>query len=120
MAVRQTFLSLPAANGKRHLFIVIAQKELDCLVVPIESWQEKHSWQDDSCILGIGDHPFIKHKSWVNFARARNVSSVVLCKGILSGDFIRKEDIDTTVLERIICGAKHSDRLSRKFLDFFI
>lgn len=81
MALGQTFLSEKETIGrveKRHLFIIIADQGLDYLAVPIDTWHDDYMRQDDNCILNAGDHPFIKHKSWVNFRKARIISAVSL------------------------------------------
>ena len=68
MGKGQTFLSDEArtrSGSKRHLMIVVEEKDEEYLIVPATTWHDNlpAGIQDDSCILNVGDHSFIKHKS---------------------------------------------------------
>lgn len=119
MAKRQTYLEQPVNNGKRHLRIVITDHngENEYLTVSVDTL--KAPWQDRSCILNVGDHPFIKHESFVNYRRAKVISFIQLFNGINKGLLIKKEDIGTDVLKRIQDGARKTKFLPTGLKDWF-
>ena len=119
MAKKQTFLDSPTEKDIRHLNIVItdANSEREYLVVPVDSL--KYRYQDRSCVLHPGDHPFIKHESFVNYKYAQVISFVQLFNGLQKGLFIKKEDISEEVLRRIQAGARKTLHLRTEFKAWF-
>ena len=67
---------------KSHLCVVLTSPPADgpplVLYVPIITFHEKY---DATCILGVGDHEFIKEKSCVHYATAavRTVKHLKMC-----------------------------------------
>lgn len=124
MGEGQTFLSelqQTPSGDKRHLMIVISEKDSEYLIVPVTTWHPDlpDGIQDDSCILTSKDHSFIKHKSWLDFRFATSHQSIDILQGVLSGYLIRKEDISKELLNFIQAKAEISDRLPTKFKYFF-
>jgi hypothetical protein len=125
----QGFLGNPAATARgsfRHLNIVITDpdEEQNYLVVPVTTYHTQDdgtpfSGQDKSCLLGPGDHPFIKHDSYVKYAKARIMSFIEIFNGIRKGILIAKEDVDAQVLKAIQDGAKKSPYLREELNHFF-
>lgn len=109
----QSFLSdeekTPRGEYKRHLRIIItdADEENRHVVVSVTTLKFPPK-QDISCILKAGDHPFIKHKSIVDYKYTRIMSSMEIREGLRRGLLIKKEEVRCSVLVRIIEGAKHS------------
>ncbi len=124
MGEGQTFLSEEVktkSGDKRHLMIVVEEKDGEYLIVPATTWNEKipAGIQDDSCILNVGDHSFIKHKSWLDFRFAQAKPSIEILQGLLNGLLIRKEDLAPDLLAYIQARTECSDRLPSKFKYFF-
>ena len=124
MGEGQTFLSeeIKTKTGdKRHLMIVVEEKDGEYLIVPATTWNANLpcGLQDDSCILNIGDHSFIKHKSWLDFRFAQAKPSIEILQGLLNGLLIRKEDLRPDLLAYIQAKTEISDRLPSKFKYFF-
>lgn len=124
MGEGQTFLSEEVktkTGDKRHLMIVVEEKDGEYLIVPATTWNEKlpAGIQDDSCILNVGDHSFIKHKSWLDFRFAQAKPSIEILQGLLNGLLIRKEDLKPDLLAYIQARTESSDRLPSKFKYFF-
>jgi hypothetical protein len=127
MGKGQTFLGKEEQTGsglKRHLNIVITEPDEDqnYLVVPVTTWHDGYRRQDDSCILPAGAHAFITHKSWVNYARAKQMSYTEIFNGIRKGYLIAKVDIAAPHLQDIQKGAVNSPYFPEKlnhFLEFF-
>lgn len=124
MGTGQTFLSEEAktkTGNKRHLMIVVEEKDGDYLIVPATTWNDAlpAGIQDDSCILNTGDHSFIKHKSWLDFRFAQARPSIDILQGLLNGLLIRKEDLRPDILAYIQAKTEISDRLPSKYKYFF-
>lgn len=69
---------------------------------------------DDSCVLHAGEHPFIKHPSYVYYKEAVIYKVELLQQRIKKGEVFIKEDVSDPVFERIIEGFKNSKFVSRK------
>ena len=124
MGEGQTFLSEEVktkTGDKRHLMIVVEEKDGEYLIVPATTWNDNlpYGIQDDSCILNVGDHSFIKHKSWLDFRFAQAKPSIEILQGLLNGLLIRKEDLRPDLLAYIQAKTEISDRLPSKFKYFF-
>jgi len=79
----QTFLAKtgsPSDASKMHLYVVLTEpvdtstKKACMIWVPWSSVKEKR-FHDATCILDIGDHPFIVKKTWVNYQRSAIVAA---------------------------------------------
>lgn len=103
---------------KKHLFVIVAEKDMEVLAVPITSWSDSR-YCNDECILNAGDHKFIKHKSWVDFSKARSYSAVDLYNKINQGILIQADTFAQHVLDIIIARTEISEDLPEKFLSFF-
>ncbi len=117
MGIRQIFLSEEQetnSGSKRHLMIVVAEKNGKYLLVPVTTWHDGYRSQDSSCILNKGDHSFIKVKSWICFRKARAESAVVVFNGIHKGIFIPKEDLRQDVFNRVLEATRKSKNLPPK------
>jgi len=123
-----TFLSEEerTRNGKfhRHLRIIITENDdnNEFLVVSVTSWYDGAHWQDSSCILYPGDHPFIVRKSWVDFKRSRSMSYTEVVNGLNHGLLIRKEEVSSEILKRLQHAAEKSEYIPdelRRFFDYF-
>ena len=108
----------------KHLHIVLSSAlktggESLYLVVNVTTWRDGARNQDTSCILNQGDHPFIKHKSWVDYEDAEALPFVKIFKNLQDGTFIRKEDLRPDVLKRVQDGAKVSPVFPKQLTPFF-
>ncbi|AEF84832.1 conserved hypothetical protein [Treponema primitia ZAS-2] len=129
MAKGQSFLSEEEPTSKgltRHLNVIITEptEDMNYLVVPITSYREDTNGnpipgQDDSCILKAGSHPFLKHKSYVRYKNARQMSAVEILVGIQKGLLIRKEDMNPRIIQEMQRGAEDSPHLPEELRYFF-
>ena len=114
MHIGDTIFPLPKAGLKNpHLLIVISDPTADpdqVLLVPLNTYVSEQS--DPSCILKVGDHPFIVHDSFVSYARARKTSMPQLQRVMDEGLMERRERIETEVLRRILRGAERTTQLA--------
>lgn len=70
---------------------------------------------EDCCLLGLGDHPFIDHDSYVDYRFTRLEPVEHLQGRVLEGTFIEKEPCSPELIKRIIQGALKSRRIPREF-----
>lgn len=120
MIIGKTFLSdEDKISKKRHLFVVIATKDIECVAVPINTWRNDNTRQDASCILNVGDNSFIKHKSWVNFGRAKVIAIGDIYDKINRGIFIAKSNMEDKIVNLICSQAQRSIYFPRECLAFF-
>jgi hypothetical protein len=111
---------------KRHLNVIISNPDKDnnFMVVSVTTLRRRadgtpYKNQDLTCILNAGDHPFIKHESWVFYQIAKSMSFMEVFNGLQKGLLIRKEDIAQDVLKRIQAGARVAPSLPKECLHFF-
>lgn len=79
-----------------------------CLTIMITSIKDG-KYYDSACTLDVGDHPFIKHPSYLLYrladtTRASHISNLV-CKNY----YIPKEDFPQATFARISAGIRTSD-----------
>ncbi|MBP3367024.1 MAG: hypothetical protein J6K96_08575 [Treponema sp.] len=116
----QTFLDEPVTEEEiRHLRVVItdANDDNEFLTVSIDTFRSRY--QDASCIIQPGEHPFIKHTSFVNYRYAKVISFAKIFNGLRNHIFLRKEDVSEELLKKIQEGAKRTKYLSREHKIWF-
>jgi hypothetical protein len=129
MAKGQTFLGEEEKSSKgpiRHLNVVITEpsEDMNYLVVPVTTYRKDANGrpapgQDDSCVLAAGCHPFIKHKSYVHYKYARQMSAFEILIGIQKGLLIKKEDMAPAIIQNMQRGAEESPNLPEGLVRFF-
>ena len=111
-------LFLPGTHrnpDNRHLCIVLNDPRIEegnqALYVPVITVRRKF---DATCILDVGDHPFIRHRSCVHYAAMGQRSEAHLLKvGII------QEPLREDVLRRVIEGvsaSRHSAPWAKKLV----
>lgn len=105
-------------TGTEHLTIIIATD--GDTVVALSSVTSAHPGRqtDRACYLDTGDHPFIRHLSFVLYERAHLIDITKLQSGLDRGVIRIAETLQPDVLERVIAGALVSPRTPRESRDF--
>ena len=123
MPKKTTFLSKPekSKSGKefRHLRIIVSDSDKNNEQIVVSVTSLKFDNQDKSCIIHPGEHPFIKHKSIIDFKRTKIMSTIDIINGINKGWLIKKEDISDTLLTRIQNALKQSKFISAEGKSLF-
>lgn len=101
-----------------HLHIVCTDpcQEGKQLIVSVTTW--RNNLCDGTCVLNEGDHPWLKHRSWVMYRAARIEASETLDNGLSQGLFSAREDMEDEVFKRIlsgICDSPHTKRRIKKY-----
>src|SRR6056297_2327314 len=107
-------------SGKKHLKIVISDPDAEdmVLVVSVSSIPQRYR-HDDSCELFVGDHPWIKHPSFIAYNHCAELDRTKILSEHFSGEIILKEDISEELLLRIQEGAKRTKFLAQKYKKYF-
>jgi hypothetical protein len=95
----------PNGSYDSHLWIVVSRPETDndnVLIVNLTSWRCD---KDQACVLDVGDHPYIRKKTCVNYPDSKIVSSQQLDALIQSGHLEKHDPVTMELLERIRQGA---------------
>ena len=97
-------------NEVPHLFVVMNDPCPDgfCLLVMITSIKPNKHY-DRACVLGPGDHPFLKHPSHVLYRMAEPVRASRIVKMVGLHYYTPKDDLDPTVFSRVADGVYASD-----------
>jgi len=106
---------------RKHLFIIITDpvdNPGEVLLVSMSTIRDDFPY-DDSCILSPGDHPFVKHESYIDYGKARILTAVSLMRGEADGSLIHKGAIDEEVIVKICDGLMTSRRTSPKVQKFY-
>jgi len=106
MNAGDTYL-FPSAD--KHLWVVISEPSFDpqqVVVVMLASWKP-HCDQD--CILEIGDHPFVRHRTCVEYHRATIETDATLEHAKRRGLLIPKDPASTVLLQRIRQACQDAD-----------
>ncbi|PLR40483.1 hypothetical protein CYR32_01700 [Chimaeribacter coloradensis] len=116
---------LAPVGGTNHLHIICNDPAYDavngceCVLVVNITTVYPNAPHDPACILHAGDHPFVKHDSYVYYADAIiwKIPNVVARKQ--SGELIQHADMDDRVFQRVLAGFETSDFTSGKVLKFY-
>lgn len=105
---RASFLA--PAHDVKHLYAVMNDpcNESLCLLVNLTSIKAGYR-HDDACVLDVGDHPFIRHPSYMLYRRAETRSAGIISARIERGTFICREDWRPSVFSRIARGLHQSE-----------
>ncbi len=74
---------------------------------------------DPSCILKAGDHPFIKHDSYVYYRKADIFGATTTARLVAEGEISLHDPFTDVVFEKILNGFYQSKEVRPKMLKFF-
>ena len=72
------------------------------LVVPLCSLEP--GTRDRACLLGIGDHPYITHRSFIHYGKAEILEHSSLQESLRRGDILPRDDCREEVFDQICRG----------------
>ncbi len=104
--------SQPGFDANRHLWIILSDPDEfpdEILTVFMTSLRPG---MDQTCILEVGDHPFITRKTTIAYGAAAVWTRVALGQAIADGDIVLRDPIDDSLLTRIRFLALASPRLN--------
>lgn len=91
-----------------HLMVCLAidGKKDTAIIVPMIT---RHEYSDPSCVLNVGDHPFVKHETCAAYDFARVVSLSETNAKVAGGQIRLKASVSDHVLKRLQVGFVLSD-----------
>jgi hypothetical protein len=111
--------------ARKHLFVLLTDPiksvdfdEKQVLLVNITSIPNGFTY-DSTCILKPGEHRFIKHESYVYYAKARIEAANALLRGVKSGQLAPHEIMDEALVKRICDGLQQSPHTAPRILRFY-
>ncbi|MCW7547751.1 hypothetical protein OO184_07330 [Photorhabdus sp. APURE] len=122
--LRKRSLLIPSGYTD-HLYIICCdpvfypKKTKTCfLAVNISSLKPDIPY-DRTCILNCGDHPFIRHPSFVFYGRADIFGSVTVEQHMSAGDIKIHEPCGDSVFNRILSGFDISPHVTLEIRNFY-
>lgn len=113
-------------GSKSHLFVLCndpiyyPRLNVDAVLsVNITSWTGLEQHDDSTCIINVGDHPFIKHKSFVFYGGAWITGAQTIIKNVQESNYEPMGQLDESVLQRILKGFEVSRKPSREVSRFY-
>lgn len=107
-------------GGTNHLFIVITDNgpNGEHLLVNVTSIKAgiKH---DDTCLVHVGDHPFIKHPSYAEYRRAEVASAAHISKMVQGFVYKPSDDASATLVQMLRDGIEDSPYVKGRILNYF-
>ncbi|MCX7313732.1 MAG: hypothetical protein NTV56_18905 [Alphaproteobacteria bacterium] len=110
--VRRATLWIPGTGpdhdtDRAHLFVILTDPDPDgmVLVVPICSATTK---SDGTCIVGAGDHPFLKHKSFAAYYRLNTFNGSALVEQEKKKAIQYRGMLDEKVFALVCAGVQES------------
>lgn len=126
LVVKRATLLIPSGPesdpNRKHLFICLTDcygAEKETLIVSASTFRPNLP-ADSACKLFAGDHPFLKHESYVDYGSARIITADKLMKGIKLDFFVPKEPLETSIFARVCYGLEQSLRTSTKNREFYL
>jgi hypothetical protein len=111
-----TFVNREARDLPPHLWIVISDDETSQEVVIVNFTTLQAISADKSCVVEPGEHPFVHHRTCVNYRDARVVPLVLLESGRKSGLLTPNSNVSQELLAKIRQGAANSRLTPMKVL----
>lgn len=108
--IGDTFISKLPPKNIPHLCIIISPPADDNLVLRVNLTSYKQNrYNDESCILNIGDHEFITRKSIINYRDIEIVNIKTLEQRFKTGIIESHIRVRRNIIKKIINGALISD-----------
>ena len=92
-----------------HVWIVVSEPAKDPEHVLIVSMTTIRRFHDPACVLDVGDHPFVKHPTYVNYRNSMIVTNSQLDAQHAAGQLIVEQSVGDDLLERVRHGAAQSE-----------
>ncbi|MBN1809990.1 MAG: hypothetical protein JW909_13055 [Planctomycetes bacterium] len=108
-------------KGDDHLWLILTDpaRDSDCrtVIVNITTYRAE---KDHSCLLDVGDHPFIRHRTCIAYDYARIIKANRLEKLETDGIIHFEQPFSADVLRRIMAGAVSTRKMPIRVQDFVL
>jgi len=103
-----------------HLWVIVSEPENDAERVVLVSMTTYESYKEDVCILDVGDHPRITHKTCIAYNEARMTSLENLIQLRDGARLKLQAPVSEAVLKRIRDGISRSTKIKYKFVELLL
>ncbi len=103
-----------------HLWVVISDPDRDPVRVVMVSMTTYEDYKEDVCLLDVGDHPSIRHKTCIAYNEARMTTLETLNTLIGGGYLSMQPPVSEAVLWRIRAGVSKSTRIHYKYIEVLL
>jgi len=104
---------------RKHLFVLLTNPcliENSVLMVVISSRRPNY---DPSCELNVGDHEFVRHPSFVEYAHGRIQLVAGLERGLRDGTLHEKAEFAAAIFQRICAGLVASPFTAKRLITYY-
>jgi hypothetical protein len=103
-----------------HLWIIVSDPAVDAERVLFVSMTSYDVTKEKVCLLDVGDHPFIKHRTCIayDFAKVAPLKALVALRD--QGQLTVSQPVSDELLERICQGISLSRRISVEYVMLMI
>ena len=111
----------PNDPDRKHLFICVTDPvgvERQTLIVPVSTLVTGLP-HDPACRLFAGDHPFIRHDSFVSYRQAQVQAAARIERGVKEGRLIAHDILDGAIFARVCLGLTESRFVPPSVLAFY-
>ena len=102
----------PGTSLDSHLWVVISDPAQDAKAILIVNFTTLRGDSETACVLALGEHPFVKHETCVNYRGAKVVSDADISALMKSGHLRPHAVVSDAILKRMRDGAANSSRMS--------
>ena len=106
-------------TANRHLHIVLSnpytsEQGESVVIVYMSSYKGTCRAEEDSCVLEVGDHPFITNRSYLVYSACREVPVSVLDRELQKETIKRKDPLSKEILVKALEGMQSSKNVKRE------
>lgn len=102
MRAGDTFLvDEPGTSYDSHLWIIVNDPSKSPELIVMVNMTTHRDDKDQACVLDVGDHPYIKRRTCINFSQAKMVLMENLDALIQSGKLVSHQPCSELLLKRI-------------------
>ena len=119
MKAGDTFF-LAGGAADRHLRVIISDPTINPDRVIFVSMTSYDVTKEEVCLLDVGDHPFVKHKTCIAYASAKEAGLQALLQLRDAGQLRPDIPVSSEILKRIRRGASLSKDIKLKYLELML
>ena len=103
-----------------HLWVVVSDPGRDPERVVMLSMTTYEVYKEDVCLLDVGDHPNISHKTCIAYNEARMTTLKTLTTLLCGGHLSMQAPVSAEVLLRIRSGVSASTKIHYKYIEVLL
>jgi hypothetical protein len=112
-----TFLGGGQVHGEDHLWLIVNAPSAHSGLALLVNISTLRPNAETACIIQAGEHPFIKHDSYVRYGGARKAKAADLAEAVKMGLLRPYQAASRDFLEKVRAGARASPLLAGELRD---